>query len=190
MMKEKTQNLVTDQLYNLVAGFLYALSICYFAKGAELCTRRAVGSCLAGQLSVGVSHRYCNAGAECAFDFARLPLCGAHLSGKNSHQYAVVYLFSGCCLCRPARLRRRSFAGGTVCGHHMGRRVGAFVYPGIVQRRHRFLDDVNQSAAPASVGRCCDRCDRPCGHPVGLACVWLCRCRFVRPCHNGGYLAG
>ena len=35
MMKEKTQTLVTDQLYNLVAGFLYALSICYFAKGAD-----------------------------------------------------------------------------------------------------------------------------------------------------------
>ena len=32
MMKEKAQTLVTDQLYNLVAGFLYALSICYFAK--------------------------------------------------------------------------------------------------------------------------------------------------------------
>lgn len=35
MMKEKAQTLVTDQLYNLVAGFLYALSICYFAKGAD-----------------------------------------------------------------------------------------------------------------------------------------------------------
>ena len=31
MMKEKTQTLVTDQLYNLAAGFLYAPSICYFA---------------------------------------------------------------------------------------------------------------------------------------------------------------
>lgn len=98
--------------------------------------------------------------------------------------------FSGCCLCRPARLRRRSAAGGPVCGYHMGRRIGAFVYAGFVQRRHRFLDDVDQSAAPASVGRCCNRCDRPCGNPVGLACVWLCRCRFVRSCHNGGYLAG
>ena len=33
MMKEKAQTLVTDQLDNLVAGFLYALSICYFAPG-------------------------------------------------------------------------------------------------------------------------------------------------------------
>ena len=41
MMKEKTQTLVTDQLYNLVAGFLYALSICYFAKGADF----APGGC-------------------------------------------------------------------------------------------------------------------------------------------------
>lgn len=161
-----------------------------FCQGRGLCTRRAVGSCLAGQLSVGVPHRHHNAGAECAPGSAWFPLCGTRLSGENRHQYAVVYLFSGCCLCRPARLRRRSVAGGPVCGYHMGRRIGAFVYAGIVQRRHRFLDDVDQSAAPASVGRCCDRCDRPCGHPVRLACIWLCRCRFVRSCHNGGYLAG
>lgn len=94
MMKEKTQTLVTDQLYNLVAGFLYALSICYFAKGCRLCTRRAVGSGLVGQLSVGVPHRHHNAGAECAPDFAGLPLCGARLSGENRHQYAVVYLIT------------------------------------------------------------------------------------------------
>lgn len=94
MMKEKTQTLVTDQLYNLVAGFLYALSICYFAKGCRLCTRRAVGSGLVGQLSVGIPHRHHNAGAECASDFAWLPLCGTRLSGKNGHQYAVVYLIT------------------------------------------------------------------------------------------------
>lgn len=32
---EKRRVLVTDQLYNLAAGLLYAVSICYFAKGAD-----------------------------------------------------------------------------------------------------------------------------------------------------------
>ena len=189
MLKEKTRTLVTDQLYNLVAGFLYALSICYFAKGANFAPGGLSGLALLGNYLWG-AHRHHNAGAECTLDFAWLPLCGKRLPGENGHQYAVVYLFSGCCLCRPARLRRQSAAGGTVRGHHMGRRIGAFVHAGFVQRRHRFLNDVDQSAAPASVGRCCDRRDRPCGNPVRLACVWLCRCRFVRPCHNGGHLAG
>ena len=29
------RTLVVDQLYNLAAGFLYALSICYFARGSD-----------------------------------------------------------------------------------------------------------------------------------------------------------
>lgn len=48
MMKEKTQTLVTDQLYNLVAGFLYALSICYFAKGADFAPGGLSGLALLG----------------------------------------------------------------------------------------------------------------------------------------------
>lgn len=134
MMKEKTQTLVTDQLYNLVAGFLYALSICYFAKGADFAPGGLSGLALLGNYLWG-GHRHYNAGAECAPDHAWFPLCGTRLSGENRHQYAVVYLFSGCCLCRPARLRRRSAAGGPVCGYHMGRCIGAFVYAGIIKSR-------------------------------------------------------
>ena len=48
MMKEKAQTLVTDQLYNLVAGFLYALSICYFAKGADFAPGGLSGLALLG----------------------------------------------------------------------------------------------------------------------------------------------
>ena len=48
MMKEKTQTLVTDQLYNLAAGFLYALSICYFAKGADFAPGGLSGLALLG----------------------------------------------------------------------------------------------------------------------------------------------
>ena len=48
MMKEKTQTLITDQLYNLVAGFLYALSICYFAKGADFAPGGLSGLALLG----------------------------------------------------------------------------------------------------------------------------------------------
>lgn len=83
MMKEKTQTLVTDQLYNLVAGFLYALSICYFAKGADFALGGLVGSGLVGQLSVGVPHRHHNAGAECAPDFAGLRFVGRAFLGKT-----------------------------------------------------------------------------------------------------------
>ena len=48
MIKEKAQTLVTDQLYNLVAGFLYALSICYFAKGADFAPGGLSGLALLG----------------------------------------------------------------------------------------------------------------------------------------------
>lgn len=48
MMKGKAQTLVTDQLYNLVAGFLYALSICYFAKGADFAPGGLSGLALLG----------------------------------------------------------------------------------------------------------------------------------------------
>ena len=48
MIKEKTQTLVTDQLYNLAAGFLYALSICYFAKGADFAPGGLSGLALLG----------------------------------------------------------------------------------------------------------------------------------------------
>ena len=48
MMKEKAQTLVTDQLYNLVAGVLYALSICYFAKGADFAPGGLSGLALLG----------------------------------------------------------------------------------------------------------------------------------------------
>ena len=48
MIREKTQTLVTDQLYNLAAGFLYALSICYFAKGADFAPGGLSGLALLG----------------------------------------------------------------------------------------------------------------------------------------------
>lgn len=48
MIKEKAQTLVTNQLYNLVAGFLYALSICCFAKGADFAPGGLSGLALLG----------------------------------------------------------------------------------------------------------------------------------------------
>lgn len=35
LKKGKIRVLLVDQLYNLAAGLLYAVSICYFAKGAD-----------------------------------------------------------------------------------------------------------------------------------------------------------
>ena len=129
MIKEKTQTFVTDQLYNLVAGFLYALSICYFAKGADFAPGGLSGLALLGNylwgLPIGITTLVLN---------VPLVLLGFRFVGR-AFLYAVVYLFSGCCLCRPGRLRRRSAAGGTVCGYHMGRRIGAFVYAGIIKSR-------------------------------------------------------
>lgn len=62
MIKEKAQTLVTDQLYNLVAGFLYALSICYFAKGADFAPGGLSGLALLGNYlwgSPSASQRWC-----------------------------------------------------------------------------------------------------------------------------------
>ena len=38
--------LVGDQLYNLAAGFLYALSICYFARGSDFAPGGSAGRAL------------------------------------------------------------------------------------------------------------------------------------------------
>ena len=106
MIKEKTQTLVTDQLYNLVAGFLYALSICYFAKGADFAPGGLSGLALLGNYLWGFPIGITTLVLNVPLVLLGFRFVGRAFLGKNRHQYAVVYLFSGCCLCRPARLRR------------------------------------------------------------------------------------
>lgn len=190
MMKEKAQTLVTDQLYNLVAGFLYALSICYFAKGADFAPGGLSGLALLGNylwgFPIGITTLVLN---------VPLILLGFRFVGRTFLGKTVISML-WCTFFQDVAFADQPGYGGDpllaalFAGITWGGALALLYMRGSSSGGTDFLTMSIKVLRPhLSVG-VVTGADRPCGHPVGVACVWFCRCRFVRSCHNGGHIAG
>ncbi len=190
MMKEKTQTLVTDQLYNLAAGFLYALSICYFAKGADFAPGGLSGLALLGNylwgFPIGITTLVLN---------VPLVLLGFRFVGRAFLGKTVISML-WCTFFQDVVFADQPGYGGDpllaalFAGITWGGALALLYMRGSSSGGTDFLTMSIKVLRPhLSVGVVTGAIDLVV-ILLGLACVWLCRCRFVRPCHNGGYLAG
>lgn len=146
------RTLVVDQLYNLAAGFLYALSICYFARGSDFAPGGISGLALIvnylWHLPVGITTLVFN-----------LPLVALSIRFVGRAFLAkslvsmvwctvfqdVVFARVGCYTGDP--LVAALFAGVT------GLRAGPALHAGLFQWRHGFPHHVHQGAAAPPLHR-------------------------------------
>ena len=132
------RTLVVDQLYNLAAGFLYALSICYFARGSDFAPGGISGLALIvnylWHLPVGITTLVFN-----------LPLVALSIRFVG-RAFLAKSLVSGLLYRRPA-------GGSPVCRRHLGLRAGPALHAGLFQRRHGFPHHVHQGAAAPPLHR-------------------------------------
>ena len=167
------KELVLDISYDIVGSVLYALGIYTFAKTADFAPGGLSGLALImnhlWRFPIGITTLALNI----PLIILSFKLVGRRFMFKSARTMIVCTIFLDLIFPYTKPYTGEPFMAALFSGVCLGAALALF-YAGILLRRYRFSDYVDQSSQAAFVNRICNHGDRSFDHSAWMAGIWKC----------------